>query len=435
MKDYAELTPTLRRNIGLNVRHGIANILAVNLTTPFFGILALKLGASNFQVGLLSSAPAVVALFFMLPGAILVDRSSRKKRATTLFFLANRLFYLVLALVPLLADDWRVWALVLTVAIMNLPGAIGNVAWQGFIARVIPPSERAQAFARRNKWMNIVGTAAVVVAGRALDMIAFPYGYVVVFGLAFVAAMVEIRIFQEIEEPAAEAATPRGAESSSAAKEPPEAKRGSWGSRLGAWARDNKRFVRYTVASIVFYLGWQIAWPLFTLYQVNVLGANNLWVSLLTLCNTGGAILGYGFWAAFADRHGHLRTLFVSTMGIFIVPLYYALSRSLIVITVLNLATGAIFSGVNLSLFNALLEQTPDRHKTTFIAGYNTAVTFTTAVAPLLGVGLLNYMNFFWAFLLCTASRIIGSLCFLAVERIEARQARSQAETSGGVAV
>jgi len=184
------------------------------------------------------------------------------------------------------------------------------------------------------------------------------------------------------------------------------------------------RFIRFTVASMLFYFMWQIAWPLFTLYQVKVLGANNLWISLLALANTGGAIVGYGYWASFADRHGHLKTLVVSTLGIFMVPLYYAFSHSLLTITALNLATGVIFAGVTLALFNALLEQTPDEHKTTYIAYYNTAITLMAVFAPMVGVALLNVFSFFWAFLLCAVGRVLGSLAFYTVLRLEERATR-----------
>jgi predicted MFS family arabinose efflux permease len=194
------------------------------------------------------------------------------------------------------------------------------------------------------------------------------------------------------------------------------------------------RFIRFTLASMVFHFMWQTAWPLFTLYQVKVLGANNLWISLLTLSNTGGAIIGYGFWASFADRRGHLRSLVVSTLGIFMVPLYYAFSHSLTTITVLNFATGAVFAGVNLSLFNVLLEHTPEEHKTTYIAYYHTAITLTTVFAPVCGVALLGLLGFFWAFIACAVGRIVGSMAFYLVLRSEEREVGAQppaAEASG----
>ncbi|HEY3314495.1 MAG TPA: MFS transporter [Bacillota bacterium] len=145
--------------------------------------------------------------------------------------------------------------------------------------------------------------------------------------------------------------------------------------------RAEPRFVRYTLASMGFYLAWSAAWPVFSLYQVHVLEANNTWISLLSLANTGGSLVGYGFWARYAERHGNLKTLFISTFGLFVVPVVYAFSHSLYTVTFWNLATGLVLSGVTLSLFNSLLEMTPDQRKTTYIAYYNTGITLSTVVA------------------------------------------------------
>lgn len=436
----------VERNIRYNVLHGVAANVALNLATPFLGIFALKMGASNAQVALLSSGPAIVSLLAMIPGAVYVDRFPLKKRVTAAFFLANRIFYLALALVPLFDPDRRAAALVALVALMNLPGAIGNVAWQSFVAAVVPPAQRAQAFARRNRWMNIVGTATVVVAGRVLDVISYPLGYQIVLVAAFAAAMAEIYVFTLIEEPApadgpgpnpgptlaggppVAAAGARGAVRAGAGAAAPRAfgrtPAPAFRAALAEAAADIARhpeFVRYTAASIVFYFMWQAAWPLFTLYQVKVLGANNLWISLLQIANTGGAMFGYGFWARLADTRGHMRSLVVSTAGICLVPFYYALSHSLLTITVLNLGTGVIFSGVNLSLFNALLERVPDRHTTRYIAYYNWAVALATVAAPLAGVSLLSLLrnSYFWAFIVCAVGRVLGSLCFYLIARRE----------------
>ncbi|MEW6725227.1 MAG: MFS transporter [Bacillota bacterium] len=412
--------PVLERNIRLNTLHGMVSVAAANLVGPFVGIFAVKLEASNLQVALLSSAPAVVSLLSMIPGGKFVDRQRHKKAVTAAFLLAHRSFYLLMATIPLFPAPLRPAVLVTAVALMNLPGAIGNVAWQGFISRIVPQQRRATAFAARNRAMNLFGTMVVLLAGRILDMLGYPFGYQLMFSLAFLVALGEIWVFTRLEE---SEETPPSAQTELA---------GQRRSILGSIGRDLReivgyqRFLRYTLASIFFYFAWQTAWPLFTLYQVKVLGANNLWVSILSLMNTGGSLVGYGYWARFMDRHGSLRTLFVSTVGIFIVPTVYAFSHSLVTVAVFNLVTGAIFSGVNLALFNALLEFTPEDKKTTYIAYYSTAVNASAIFAPMAGVALLNLVGFFWAFLAAAALRIMGSLTFFYLGRLERREEARQ---------
>lgn len=410
----------LEDNISINTLHGIVQIMALNMVQPFIGIFAVRIGATNYQIALLSSAPAVVALLAMIPGARLVDRHERKKRITMGFLLAHRACFLGLACVPFFMPDLRAAMLVGIVALMNLPGAIGNVAWQSFISGIVPQQLRPTAFAQRSRLMNVVGTLVVLLAGRLLDVIAFPIGYQVAFVVAFGLALGEISVLNRIDEDGALALL---AQSDADAPETPGRKVGSLATLAITWRSvvAHRSYVRYTAASVLFYFAWQTAWPLFTLYQVNVLGANNLWISILSLANTGGSLVGYTFWARHATRHGNLRTLFTASAGIFVVPVVYAFSTSLYTVAAFNLITGAIFSGVSLSLFNALLDTTPQRHRTSYIAYYHTLVNISAIMAPMFGVALLNQFGFKWAFLAAASLRIVGSLSFWVIDRMGAR--------------
>lgn len=433
---------SLETNMRVNTFHGVAQMMALNMVQPFIGIFAVKLGATNYQIALLSSAPAVVSLLAMIPGARLIDRFSRKKRITMGFLLAHRTFFLALACLPFFVPDRRAGLLVALVALMNFPGAIGNVAWQSFISGIIPSQMRPAAFAQRNRLMNLVGTCVVLVAGRLLDMISFPTGYQVVFVMGFLFAIGEAWVLGQVDEESGIAlissakanAAAATADSAGGQKTPdgpltPVLKPRGAIATLRETLREvlsHRSYVRYTAASIYFYFAWQTAWPLFTLYQVRVLGANNLWVSILNLTNTGGALIGYGFWARYATRYGNLRTLFASSAGIFIVPAVYAFSHSLYTVAAFNLVMGAIFSGVTLSLFNALLDTTPEQHRTSYIAYYQTLVNCSAIVAPMAGVALLNAVGFMWAFLAAAALRITGSLAFLVIDRLEARERQAR---------
>jgi MFS family permease len=415
------------RNIRISTYHGVASTMALNLASPFVGIFAVKMGASNLQVGLLSSAPALMALLSMIPGGKYMDRQPEKKRAIMAFILTQRLFYLLMATVPFFPAGSRAWVLVLLATIMNAPTSISNVGWQAFISGVIPMDRRADAFAARNRLSSITGTVVVLLAGRLIDVAGDPLGYQIVFSGAFFMTILEIWVFKEIDD-SAERAAVTNADSTS--------------QRVGilrSIVQDLREvvshgpFVRYTIGSILFYLSWQAPWPLFTLYQVNVLGANNMWVSLLNLANTSGSLIGFGFWVRQMRKHGNLKTLFLSGVWIFVVPLAYALSESLATVAAFNLLTGAVFSGVNLALLNTLLEVTPEEKKATYIAYYTTAVTSATIVAPMVGVGLLNSLGFFWAFISCAVMRLLGSFVFLLVNIIEKGIAKRQGVFAGEV--
>lgn len=428
----------LRRNLHLVAVHGIFNSAALNLVGPFTAIFAMRIGATKLHVALLTSAPAIVSLLAMVPGALTIDRSDRKKSLTARFMLGHRVFYLALACVPFFPGPSQATAFVALLALMNLPGAISNVAWQAFAARIVPPEHRATTFAARNRLMSLVGTSLTLGMGLFLDRMLFPLGYQIAFVAAFLVAVVEILVFSRMREPAqtqeglpvprSPASPPLGSPYPPFASAPRIPIFSFWVRRsreaaggLRAILRE-RRFVRYTMVSMLFYLAWQIPWPLFSWYQVRVLHANNVWVSLLALLNTGGALVGYSFWSRFINRWGNLRALFAATLPIFTTCVVYAFSTQLYTIAAANLLVGAIFSGVNIALFSTLLEMTPDKQKTSYIAYFNTAVTVSAIIAPLLGVSLLELMSFRAAFLVTAAIRLAGSLCYFALYRTEKRE-------------
>jgi MFS family permease len=406
-----------QRNQTINITQGILSVMAMNLVNPFLSIFAIKNGATDYQVALLSSAPAFISVLSMIPGARYIDKHANKHRITTLVIFFHRIFYLVLATIPFFDPSIRATLLVATIALMNLPGSISNVGWQSFISRVIPPDRRAISFATRNRLQNLVGTAFTLLAGRFLDIASFPMGYQLAFFTSFLLAMMEVWVFSRMDEPISPAmASPLR-----------EAKSSTQGVIAGMKTAlleilQEKRFVRFVAASLIFHFAWQIPWSLFSLYQVRVLGANNTWVSILSLINTGGSLMGYGYWTKYSQKHGNLKTLFSSGIWIFIVPLAYAFSKSLYFVAIINLITGMVFSGVNLSLFNATLDSTPDKNKTSFLAYHQTAISITAIFAPVIGVGLKDLLGFQLAFLICAILRFGGAWCFWLVNKYENRQ-------------
>lgn len=434
----------LERNLHLTVVHGIFNSASANMAGPFVAIYAMKIGATKMHVAFLTSAPAIVSLLAMIPGALTIDRSDRKKQLTARFMLGHRLLYLALACVPFFHGPSQPTAFVALLALMNLPGAISNVAWQAFVSRIVPPDRRAETFAARNRLMSVVGTAVTLGMGLFLDRAVFPLGYQIAFVGAFAVAVVELAVFNLIRDtspvvdglpvPKSPASPALGAPYPPFSSLPriPLLAFVAHTVRYGRLVSDRfrevmqeKRFVRYTAVSVFFYLAWQIPWPLYSWYQVRVLHANNVWVSLLALMNTGGALVGYGFWTRMIKRWGNLRALFVSTLPVFVTSLIYAFSKELYTVAVSNLLVGAIFAGVNIALFNSLLDVVPERHKTSFIAYFNSAVTVSSIVAPLAGVSLLRFMDFREAFLVTALIRLIGSLAYWALYRVEAREERA----------
>ena len=393
--------------------------MAANLVAPFTVIFALKLGADNVQTALLSSGPAVAGLLVLIPGARWVDRHRDRFRITATLMAGNRVFYLLMAFVPFLLPPVQASVFILLVAIMNAPGAVANAAWQSTMAQIIGADRRADAFAARNKAMNVFGTGTALASGALLDVIPSPWGYQLMFAGAFFIALAEVRVFLQMRpegEPTQAEDVPVAVGNADQVVTQPAAETIPVLHRILSKVgeiRSNKMFVRYTLASVIFYFGWQTPWTIFSLYQVKELGAGNFWISLLALLNTGGNLVGYGFWVKQIEKRGNLFVVWVSALPLVVVPFTYAFSHSLIVIAILTVFIGVTLSGLTVALFNSLLDATPEMNRTSYIAYYNTAVTVTSIIAPLWGVLVFQWWGFQAAFLICFGQRILGAMALI----------------------
>ena len=446
MLKMEETNSVLKKNIRTNNLQGIFSSLAQNMVGPFTGIYAIKLGASNMQVAMLSSLPALLALFGMLPGALLVDRRREKKLVTALLFLWTRSFYLLMAAVPFFPASYRPALLVTAVALMNLPGSIAGVAWQSMMAGVIPESQRGRAFAQRNQYMVVAGTLATLTTGRMLDLIGAPTGYQIFFTLAFVLALGEVAFLLELREGVAAAPeremdpgerpgkrgdwrgqpfpgrglrrpVPTSGETtplwrrlfSSLSWERGRQNLAAWWWRQGQIMRE-KPYRDFLGSTLLLYFGWQMGWPLFLKYQVTHLGANNSWMSYFNLVSSVVSFFAYPFWGRFSDRRGPRTALIYASAGLGLVPIFFSLSTTLSAVLLINVYTGVVASGLNLLLFNGLLEVSPVEGRTTSIAFYNTLVNLSATVAPVVAMSLYQSVGVQRALYVAAAFRFLGAL-------------------------
>ena len=402
---------SLAHNIRWNNINGIFSTLSQNMLAPFTGIFAIKLGAPDSLIAALSSWPALVSLLTMIPGARYVDRYPRQKRLVAALMFFNRIFFFLLALLPFLVTDpnRRPIVFVAMIALMNVPGSLAVIAWQSFMGKVIPATQRGRAFAKRNQLMSLCGIVASLLAGRIMDKLVFPTGFQIMFFTGFILAMLEIAAFTQVIEPKGTHATAAPTEASKSVF--------NWASMQAGFHR-HRNYWLFAGASLLFHLGWQMGWPLYTKYQVQILGATTTWVSVFGVCQSLSAVAAYPIWAKLADRYSNQRMLAVATLGMALTPLLYVFCTELWMLAMLSLLIGVSVAGTVLLLFNTLLELSPEASRTQYIAYHNTATNATAVVAPYAGILLSSLTGIRWA-LVCTAiARTIGAAALALVYRL-----------------
>lgn len=385
-------------NEKISIYHGMASTIALNFTNNFFPIFAITiLGATNYQVGLISSLPPMVALLMTIPAAILLNRAHAQKKLVAMSVLLARLIFLFfVTLVYLPSGAFQAWAFLGLIAFMSVPNTIANLGWQTLISGMISDSRRGEFFSDRNRLLTIVGLISTLIIGVLMkDASENVTAYQVLFALAFCFGLVEVFLLMKHEE------------------EPEKSDGIMLKKKLMEWSIfQHSGYVWFLVAALFFNFAWQIAWGIFNIYHVRVVGATIFWISMFSVGNMLMQILTFPLWKKWAERKSNVSVFVWAAVGMATTPFLTVLSTNLYYLTAVQMISGFFLSGVLLLLFNLLLEQSPEASRTYCITTYNVLLAFVAFLAPQIGIWLLNAWGVETAMYISSGLRLLSAILF-----------------------
>jgi hypothetical protein len=387
--------PQAERDSTLN---GAFQLMGQTLLGTFLPLLLLDgLHGTAQDMALMSSLPSLVGLGAVLLGAWWLARTRNLLGLTLGAVIAARAVLPLMAGAPFLGPGPAVVALLLLNALMNFPGALANMGWQAYIGDLIAPERRAAFFAERNRVINLAGMLVAIVAGLGLQAfrptLLWPYQLALLAAGGF--AVLEVWFLSRHPR----LAPPAPAEAIT---------HSSWWQLLGPG-----RFRRVFWSAMTYNLVWQMAWPLFPLYQIDHAHATAFWVALFGVLGQLGAILSLKAWGRASERVGIAWPLFFAAVGVALGPALTVMSLNLDWLAGVNLIMGVFGAGFQMLLFNQLLEAAPRPQRTAMVALYNVGLGVVGVSAPELGVWLLAQVHMTASMELISAFRAVAAVGFL----------------------
>ena len=390
-------TAVQRKNF-LNVQiDGIAIGLA-SAAAPFLPVFLARLGASNFQVGLLTAMPAFTGLFL----AIAVGEFLQSRRQIVPWFSGARLLvisaYALTGLVPfILPQEYIVLAVLLIWACATIPQTMVNVSFTVVMSAVAGPQGRYELMSRRWAILGLTTSLAVAAVGQTLDRIIFPFNYQVVFLGLSLGGLVSYYFSSHIELPDADP--------------PPRAVGLSPLQRVRSYAdlvRAEPAFISFMVKRFVFLSGTTLALPLFPLYFVREVGADDGWIGIISMAQTGVLLFGYLFWARQTRKRGSRFVLLWTTFGLTLYPLLTAMTHDVRWIVVYAGVSGIFQAGLDLVFFDELLKTFPASYGATFVSLAQMLQYLSTVASPLVGTLLADHIGLGGALVVSAGLRLAG---------------------------
>ncbi|MBX0329462.1 MFS transporter [Oscillochloris sp. ZM17-4] len=396
-----------------NIRNVLIDGMGVGIVTgvgTFLPVFLARLGASNLLVGLITSLPALTGALLAVP----IGRFLERQRNIVPWYSSMRvwvlwsyaLFGLLPFLIPLGAVPWTViaiWALV------TVPATFVNVAFTLVMGGVAGPRRRFYVMSLRWSSLGAVTAITVTLVGLALDRIAFPLNYQLVFIGSFVGGLLSFLFSRSIKLPdnppvAAEAA-------------PAKTRRRGLGLRALADAmRDAPpAFRNYALSAFVFRSGVAMALPLFPLYWVREVGASDAWIGIISTAGSGVLLVAYFIWSLVTRKLGNGTVLLLTSFGMALYPLSAAATGSVLVLAALAGMSGFFVAGNDLVNFDLVLSSAPQEHQATYVGLFQMLQNVALFIMPLVGTGLADLASLRAALLLAGGLRLLGAGLYVAL--------------------
>ena len=374
-------------------------------TIAFQAVYAARLGASGFQIGLLSAGPAIINLIFTLPsGRWLEGKSFIKVSFRSAIW--QRMGYVFLIALPWLfpSPEGQVWGLIWTTLIMSVAGTVLAISFNAMFAEVLPTEWRAHAVGRRNILLAISITVATLLSGQILDRVVFPLNYQIVFLIGATGAMLSSFHIGRVRktEPMLNPDTAKDVEASGLIA---HSKRRS----LLRWDLLSGPFGSFMLAYLAFYAFQYFPVPLFPLAYVDRLNMSDGMIGLGTALFYGAMMVASFRLNYFSSRYGHRKVLLVSSALFPIFPLFLGLARGPELFYLGCLLGGGINAMLSGAIINRLMDRVPADDRPAHMAIHNLALNVGILAGSLLGPVSANLVGLQPALLIGAGLRLLAA--------------------------
>jgi len=392
---------TLNSQIRRNFFHLYGDIfwfgVLTGSTLAFLAIYASRLGASNFQVGLLTAGPAIVNLFISLPAGKWLGGKSLV-RVSKFAVLVQRLGYLVLVPLPwLFSGNLQVWMMLSLSLVMAIPNAGYTISFNALFGDVVPPEYRGGVVGRRNALVAVSTTVTALICGQLLKRIDFPLNYQVVFGIGAFGGLMSAyhigrlrldKLAGTLAEVKERVLKPSG--------------------RLLRLDLLRGPYGTFMLAYLALYTFMYVSVPLNPLFVVREVAFSDITISV-------GNALFWGFMfivslrmAWISRRFGHRRVLVVGAFSMSLYPLLTGLSWIPLHYYIANVVGGVSWGLTGGSLLNRLMERVPVDDRPDHMALYNMVLNLGMLGGSMIGSTVATLLGLRDAMLLSAGVRALA---------------------------
>ncbi|HET6370811.1 MAG TPA: MFS transporter [Nitrospiria bacterium] len=405
----------VQNSLRASIKDGVFFSMMTGFGESYLGAYAIFLGASNPQIGLLSSLPQLLGAFFQFVSVRVTHLLQQRRRVILAGVVLQALTWIPIILFPLIFSSHRVDILIGLVVLYFLGVSFATPPWTSLIGDLVHPRRRGWFFAKRNRLISITSFTALCLGGLILHQAQGwgieGIGFVVIFSLAFAARWVSAYYLTRHVDP------------TYASKS--EDQFSIWEFLIRGRRSNFGRFVLYVA---LMYFSVQVSAPFVTPYLLRDLQFSYVQFMAVAAAAVIAQFLTMNFWGRLADYFGNKRVLQLTGLLLPVIPPLWLLTVNFYAILGIQMFAGFAWAGFSLAMGNYVLDVVTPPKRARCVALYNSANAIGIFIGASLGGTLSRWLprevqfagmhfslasNLLFLFLISAIFRLSVSLAFL----------------------
>ncbi len=396
------------KNLKNSIYDGAAYSAAVGAGENYVAPYAIFRGATDFNIGLLSSFPALFSALLQLSAPYALNRFKNRKQLVLIPVLLNALSWLLILSTVFISAEIALPLLLIFFTFYSATNAFAGTLWASWIADLVPKNVRGQFFGKRNAITQLTSLVSTLLAGALLGLLQDGttfMGFAILFFASFVFRMVCFVFLNKMDDP-------------------PHSVRIKTEHPLSFFRTRNTREAKNVILlSALFLFSVTIAGPFFVAYMLRDLGFNYFEFTLVIMASSIARVISMPYWGGISDRFGNKVVLILGSFFVSFIPFLWLLSKSAYVIALIELFSGFVWSAFELSIFNYLISSVRREEIPSYMGNYTFFTGITRFIGPNVGAALawnfssVPFLGFFGipaVILISGMARLVVSLLVLA---------------------
>ncbi|MBU5575182.1 MAG: MFS transporter [Candidatus Aenigmatarchaeota archaeon] len=341
-----------------------------NYSTPF----ALFLGASNFEIGILTSISNLLSTTLQPLVISLNKKFSIKFICISLFLLSILLTFFIsfFSFIGIIS----VSILIILITSYNGIYSLSATAWASWISGIVSMKKSGKFFGKRNFFTGLFSFIATIFAGWLLGLFNGINGFSLLFFIASIFGIFSYFYLNKI---------------------PNISMKEKYKKII--ITKFSKPFKKFLIYMFLINFAVFIASPFFAVYALKFMKVSYEFYALILSAEIISAFISQLYWGKIIDRFGIKSVMSVCGVLIAFVPFFWVLSPSPYYLILANIFSGFVWSGFDLSWFNYLVYASPINERTRYISQFKIFSGIAVFLGSFLG-GIvaqnIEYLTFLW---------------------------------------